>query len=182
MLQRNIGFSALKELDNVTANGNGTTQPAGLMGTAGTITTSAVNQGTGPYFVDDAENLVFGLQKQYRDPAFTPMFVMNDISYQRFRTIAISGADQRRVFGMDEQDYQILGWKVGIQQQIPNNQIAFAAMKKYRMYRRRGFDMRTVTEGETLALKNCILVVGRGRFGGKVVDTNGVNLMLNGQT
>ncbi len=178
MLQTNIGQSALKEWDNVIVNGNGTTQPQGITAASGTTTTNSVNGVGGALEVDDAETQVFGLAKQYRArTAWNSRHIMTDTAYKRFRQIPVSGADQRRVFGMDHQSYQLLEYPASIQNSLANNTIIFGALKKYRLYRRRGFDMRMVTEGITLALKNTVVVLGRGRFGGKVMDGSAFVLM-----
>jgi hypothetical protein len=45
--------------------------------------------------------LVFGIGKQYRVPHFNPMFVGNDVTYRRARSVNVGSGDARRVFGMD---------------------------------------------------------------------------------
>ncbi len=182
MLQKNVGMAAQKEFDNVACNGNGTTQPQGIFVASGTTTYVAINGAAGPLTVDDLSGLVFSLSKQYRVKGFVPMFAMNDVMYRQLRDMPVSPADQRRVLGLDYQSYQLLEYPCGIQQQIPNGDLAFFAAQRYRMYRRKGFDMRTVTEGITLALSNEIGIVGRARLGGKVIDGAGVAVCTSGPT
>ena len=182
MLQKNVGMAAQKEFDNVTANGNGTTQPQGFLNASGIASYVAINGAGGPLTMDDLSGLAFSLQKQYRAKQFMPMFAMNDVMYRQLRDIPVTDADQRRVLGLDYQSYKLMEYQVGIQQQIANGLIAFFAAQRYRMYRRKGFDMRTVTEGITLALSNEIGIVGRGRLGGKVIDGAGVAVCTTGPT
>lgn len=181
MVQELIGKSALKEWDKVIAGGNGTTQPQGFSNATSFTTVHSVAGSGGVLQVDDAERLIFGLAKQYRVRQFNPRFLMNDTMYQRFRQIPVSASDQRRVFGMDHQSYQLLEYPVSIQNDIANGTIMFPAMMKYRLYRRRGFDMRMVTEGLTLAKTNTVALIGRARFGGKVMDGAGLVKMTDGQ-
>jgi HK97 family phage major capsid protein len=179
IVQQNIGQASLKELDNVIANGNGSSQPQGLFNASGTVAVSSINGTGGPFQVEDAEDLMFGIGKQYRAKPWNIAYVMNDTSYQRLRAVPVGPADARRVFGIDEQSYQLLGYPVRIQNGITNNQAALVALKKFILYRRRGWDLRTVTEGKTLALSNTVLYVGRGRFGGALSDGAAMAVMTN---
>lgn len=180
-LMVNIGQANLKEMDNVIANGNGSNRPTGIFIGGGTSVPS-VNGVGGPPTVTDAMNLTFTLGKQYRNPGFRPRLLMNDTTYKRWKDIPVSGVDERRVFGMNMQSYQILDYPVSIQNDIANTSAAMVAFAKYRLYRRRGFDLRMVTEGQTLALKNTVLIVGRGRFGGKITDAAAVAKMTDCQS
>lgn len=82
---------------------------------------------------------------------------------------------------MSHNDYKLLNWPYKIQNDIANNQIAFGALAKYRLYRRQGFEVRWVDGGKELARKNLILLIVRGRFGGKIVDGNAFAVMEDAQ-
>ena len=169
VVQNNIGMSFLQEMDNVIANGSGTDRPQGVFNASGTTAVAVTNPG-GPLDVADAENLLFGVAKQYRAKPWNIRYLMNDVNYARLKSIQVSPTDARRVFGMNHEDYTIFNRPVAVQNNIANTNMAFVALMKYKLYRRRGWSLRTVTEGQTLALKNTILMVGRARFGGKLSD------------
>ncbi len=67
---------------------------------------------------------------------------------------------------MNEQSYQILEYPYRVQNNIPDGEIAFCALRRYRMYRRMGQEVRWETTGQTLALKNTNLLVVRSRYSG----------------
>jgi HK97 family phage major capsid protein len=171
-LVENIGQRLLAELDKVIVIGDGSTQPEGIF-TASGISAVVTDNPSGPAAVDDLYSLVFAIGKQYRNGgSFRPCFVANDTTYSRFIGIPVSAQDQRRVFGMDPNQYTALGWPFKIQNDTPNTKIAYGAMQKYRMYRRQGNEVRWITESADLAKANTNLLVVRARYGGKVVDSN----------
>lgn len=182
VLQANCGQSMMKELDRVIAVGDGTTQPQGLFTASGTTSVISQNAGGGPPTVADYESLMFAVGKQYRNAAFGPAFVANDTSYARARGIAVSVADERRVFGMDHQSYTLLEHPYRVQNDIANTKIAFGGLKRYRMWRRTGFEVRTTDQGQQLFQKNTLILTVRGRFGGKVVDANAFAVTTNAQS
>lgn len=182
VLVQNVGQRMLAELDKVIATGDGTTQPQGVTNASGTTAVSSDNGAGGPPTVSDAESLIFGVGKQYRLPSWNPSFIMSDVCYRRFRGIQVAPSDERRVFGMDEQSYTLLGYPVRISNDMANSKAAFMPLKKYRLYRRSGSEVRWTQEGQTLALKNTALLVVRGRFGGKVMDGNAVAIMSDLQS
>ncbi len=173
MLVENIGGVMLKELDKVIAVGDGTNQPQGIF-TASGLTGVPSDFGTGgPPTVGDYESLMFAVGKQYRNDGLEPCFFGNDTSYRRARGIAVGPADERRVFGMDEQSYQLLDYPYLVQNDIGNSKIGFGAMKKYKLYRRLGSQVTFVSGTDaTLMSKNLDGLFVRGRFGGRVVDAN----------
>lgn len=172
IIEQNIGQKMAAELDNVIANGDGTTQPQGIFNASGlTSVSSAGGAGADPQ-IDDYEALMFAIGKQYRKSQYRCCYIANDTTYSRVRGIPVGAADARRVFGMDHSAYTILDWPYRIQNDIANSKIAFGAMATYRMYRRQGQEVRWVTEDAELARKNQSLLVVRGRYGGKVVDAN----------
>jgi HK97 family phage major capsid protein len=170
------------ELDRVCLVGNGSTEPEGIVGTAGITSIPSDFGATGPATVSDAENLIFGVPKAYRKAERNPMFVMNDTSYRRYRGVPVGPADERRVFGMDHQSYQMLEHRVGISNDLTNAQQLFGCMKSYRMYRRAGSEVRWIMEDATLAAKNLMLLVVRARYAGRVLDSNAFALISDAQS
>ncbi|NQT17326.1 MAG: phage major capsid protein [Planctomycetes bacterium] len=181
ILVENIGQRMAAELDLVIANGNGTTQPQGIFQSGATDVGNPTGGAGATATVDDYEALMFGIDKQYRNRAFNPAYVANDTSYRRARAIPIGAADVRRVFGMDESSYTLLDWPYRIQNDLDSEDQAFVALKKYRLYRRAGTQVQWTTEGSTLALANLALLVVRGRYGGKMMDTNAAALQTNAE-
>jgi len=173
ILVENIGQRMLAELDKVIADGDGTTQPDGIFNAGSTNDIGNPAGGAGAAAqIDDYESLMFGIGKQYRHAAMQPAFIANDTTYQRTRSIAVGAADVRRVFGMDHNNYQLLGWSFLISNDLANDEAIFCAMKKYRLYRRQGQSVKWTSEGKELATKNLALLVVHGRYGGQVVDAN----------
>ena len=70
-----------------------------------------------------------------------------------------------------------LSTTVAVENDVPNNWAAMCCLKRYRMWRRQGAESRWVTEGQTLALKNTAMLIVRGRFGGRLVDSNALVTM-----
>ena len=163
------GNELLKQLDDVIATGNGTTQPLGYTNAGGLTSVSSANGAGGPPTVGDYEGLLFGVSKPYRanTPATRNRFFGNETSYQRARGIAVGATDQRRVFGMTHEDYMLLGHPYAINESLTNAQVGFANLSRYRMYRRLGLNLRTSTEGKELIRANQMLVAVRARFGGQ---------------
>lgn len=181
IVQQNIGQRMQATLDEQIAIGDGTTEPQGITNASGLTTVNSDNGPGGPPTVSDYEALMFAIGKQYRNAMFNPCFVANDTSYRRARGIPVSGTDQRRIFGMDEQSYTLLEHPYKVQNDLGNSSLIFGALKKYRMWRRMGFEVRYSEEGQTLMQKNTALLSVRGRFGGRVVDANAFALMSDAQ-
>lgn len=177
------GRRLLAELDKVIAIGDGSTQPEGVMNATGTTAISATNTTTGPPTVGDYEGLLFAVPKQYKQGFANNQvcFCGNETSYQRARSIAVGASDQRRVFGMDHENYMLLNRPYAINGDLTNSQIFFGVMPRYRMYRRLGLTMRSSTEGSTLIRANKLLVTARGRFGGQVEDGTAFAVTTNAQ-
>lgn len=167
-----MGERMTAELDRIIAVGNGASEPLGIFNASGITTITSTNGNAGPPTVDDYETLMKTVGKQYRNQANRCAYLMNDTTYFRARGIAVGASDQRRVFGMDEQSYQLFSWPCRIQNDIANTKAIFGALARYRMYRRAGFAMEMTTEGKELRRKNLMLITARGRFGGQVVDPN----------
>jgi HK97 family phage major capsid protein len=181
-LEENIGQRLAAELDKVIAIGDGVTQPEGIMTASGLTAVNSSNGGTGPWTVDDVEGVLFGINKAYRkDPNCA--FISNDTTYQRIRSVPVdSSTDARRIFGMTHEDYTLLNRPHKIQNDVDNTDLVFGNCKKFRLYRRQGFTIEWHTQGKELARRNAALLVVRGRFGGRVVDSNGFAKIDDGQS
>jgi HK97 family phage major capsid protein len=177
-LSQLLGQRLTAELDKVIAVGDGSVQPLGIVNTSSPVAVLSDNSTGGPPTVGDYEALYFNVPKQYRNlPAMNMAFVGSDVSYRRARGIAVGPADERRVLGMDEQDYSVLGTPFRVSNDMVNNKVAALPLKKYRMWRRLGQEMTFTIEGQTLVLANEALLVMRGRYAGRVVDANAVTLI-----
>ena len=179
-----MGNSVKHELDRVVAVGDGTTQPQGLFTASGLTVVSSDNSTPGPPTVADMERLIFSVPKQYRTASneYGSCFVMNDVTYSRVRGVPVGPADERRVFGLDEQSYSILGYPVRIQPNIPNASTMFASLKRYRLWRRAGWETRWETGGIQLIQNNQVLIWLRGRYYGKVLDAGAFAVCTSGQS
>ena len=187
LVAQRYGEKAMEWLDNQIMNGDGTTEPQGILNASGTTTVSSTNGATGPATVDDYEGLMFGLSKEYRSAAdrARQVFISNDTSYKRARAIAVGSGDVRRVFGMETNthgDYSLLGHDVKIQNDTTNADIAFCNLRYYRMYRRLGLNIRVETGGKELAQKNLKLVVVRMRFGGQLEQGGAAAKIVDAQS
>jgi len=164
-----FGLKALEWLDRVIAVGNGYNEPLGIFNaTAATVLNSVYGAG-GPLTVSDFEGLMLqGLAKQYRaEPGAFLAYVGNDYTYRKGVSIPVGPGDERRVFGMDHADYTILKTPFKVQNDIPDGYLAYANLRRYRMYRRLGMQVRVETGGRQLALSNTRLIVVRMRYGGQ---------------
>lgn len=176
----NYGLKAAEYLDNVIANGNGTSQPTGLFLTSGVTATPSDNGPGGPLTVSDIEALMFAVAPAYRfQPGAVLAFVSNDTMYQRVKGIPVGPTDERRVFGMDHGKYTVFDHPWKIQQSIANGYMAFVNLQRYRMYRRLGVEITVETQGYTLALSHTRLIVLRMRFGGALEDAGAMGLMTD---
>ncbi len=174
------GRKALEWLDEQIAWGDGTNEPQGIFNAGMTDIGNPAAGAGGAAQVDDYEALLFGLAKQYRprSQAANCVYVGSDVTYKRARGIQVGASDERRVFGMDEESYSILGHSFrvptcpSITATTYNANCAFVNMSYYRLYRRLGLTMRIETGGKELALKNLMLMVLRMRWGGKMTLTS----------
>lgn len=176
------GLKSMEWLDRVIAVGDGTNEPTGITVASG-ITSIASDSGvSGPPTISDYEGLMFGVTKKFRsEPGATPVFIGNETSYRRSRGIPVGPTDERRVFGMTHSDYELFGQPYKIQDDIANTKIAYGNMKRYRMYRRLGLNIRTETAGNYLALRNLRLFVLRMRFGGQPELGGAFSIMTDSQ-
>lgn len=181
-LLQNVGQRMSAELDKVIAVGDGTTQPQGIQSASGIAAVPNDNGVGGPPTVGDYESLMFAIGKNYRTAGWNPSFIANDVSYRRGRSINIGPYDARKVFGMDYQSYQMMDYPYRIAPDLSNSKILFGCLKKYRLWRRQGFSIQWTSEGQTLVLKNTVILVVRGRFAGKVVDANAFAMCSTAQS
>jgi len=178
------GQQLLTWLDNQICNGDGTTEPEGILVASGTQSVGSTNGAGGPPTVGDYEGLLFGVAKEYKTgwPSNRVMFGANETTYQRARSIAVGSSDQRRVFGMTHEDYMLLGHPYGIQGSIANARLFYGVMPRYRMYRRLGLTIKTSTEGKELVRDNMMLITARARFGGQIEDGAAFAVMTDAQS
>ena len=177
------GDKALEWLDRVIAVGNGYNEPLGILNTTGLVAIATDSGAAGPPTVSDYEGLYFGLSKQYRNEAGAmTAYIGNDTSYRRAMGIQVGAGDERRVFGMEHDSYMMLKRPYKVQNDVPNNKIAFANLKRYRMYRRLGLTVRVETQGRTLALSNTKLLVVRMRYGGQMETASAVAINTDAQS
>lgn len=177
-----VGQKMAAELDRVIADGGGATEPLGLLRTSSATAVNSMMGSGGPLMLGDLDTLYFSLPKQYRSAQFGPAFVGNDLMYHHVRGIPVGQDDARRVLGDNYASYSVLGHPFRVANGVSNGTLAFAALKKYRLYRRQGFETRWTEEGKTLALANTALLTVRGRWGGRFIDPNAVVIMSDAAT
>jgi len=168
IITRQIGEELLRQLDNVIANGTGANQPLGVQTSAGTTVAFA---GVGAAAtLGNYELLRFAVAKQEHTAALknTAVFCSTEVSYQRAKGIPVGAADARRLGGMNYDDYSWMQRPYKINANLANNQVWYAILGRYRMYRRRGINFRTTTEGRTLVQANELLITASGRYGGQL--------------
>lgn len=165
------GERLLEDLDDVIAAGNGTTQPEGVQNKSGV---TSVNFG-GATSIGSYESLMFTVAKAEVTSAAanTIVFCGTYTSYQRAMAIPVGNSDARRLSGGQSalpnyQGYTWMGRPYKINQSLTNQQIWYAVLARYRMYRRKGLTVRTSTEGDTLIRDNEMLIAVMARFGGQL--------------
>lgn len=157
-----------QEMDNVIATGNGTNQPEGLFTASGVATVTPAGGAGAAQTVGDYESLRFGVAKEFREEAgMRAMYIGTDTSYSRARGIKVGASDERRVFGIvDQEDYMLFQRRYAVNGSLTNAQIGYFCMNRYRMYRRQGLQVVTATQDWTLIRQNKMGIVVRARFGG----------------
>ncbi len=173
------GQRLLEDLDTVIATGNGTTQPEGIMNKAGV---TDVNFG-GTSTIGNYETMRFTVLKPEHQGGFkaSAVFCGNELSYQRVRGIPVGTTDARRLGGMDYDSYSWMQRPYKINESLDNNEIFYVILKRYRMYKRRGFVLRRSTEGQTLLLENNLLIAAMARYGGQLERTATAALTTTGE-
>lgn len=170
-ITRQYGERLLEDLDDVIATGDGTTQPEGIINKAGV---SLIAFG-GATTIGNYEALRFGVAKpEHRGPvASSAVYCGTETSFSRMHGIPVGATDARRIFGIDHFGPDAGGYVIGtgsyrINESLTNEQIFYAVLARYRMYRRKGFTVRTSTEGDTLIRDNSMLIVVMSRYGGQL--------------
>lgn len=170
-ITRQYGEQLLEDLDDVIATGDGTTQPEGVINATGV----ALIAFGGVTSIGNYETLRFGVAKpEHKGPvANTAVYCGTETSYQRVRALPVGATDARRLFGNDHfgpnaGGYVIDGGSYRINESLTNAQVFYAVLGRYRMYRRKGFTVRTSTEGDTLIRNNELLIVVMARYGGQL--------------
>lgn len=173
VVTQQYGERLLEDLDDCIATGNGSTQPEGIINKSGA---TSVNFG-GTTTIGSYEQLRFGVVKaEHKGIAkATAVFCGTETSYQRVRSLPVGASDARRLYGTGTvggtnglDDYQIHDRPYKINESLTNQQVFYAILARYRMYRRRGLVMRTSTEGDTLIRNNEMLMVAMARYGGQM--------------
>ena len=168
---RQFGESLLVSLDDCVATGNGATQPQGIMNAAGTTVVAFGGATTlGAY-----ETLLSSIHKREHKPNVmnSLVFCGTYVSYWRARGLNVTAADQRRLAGGEGDQggymsYKWMGQPYKINESLTNAQIFCAILARYRGYRRKGFTLRTSTEGDTLIRANEMLITFTARYGGQL--------------
>lgn len=170
-MTRQYGERLLEDLDDVIAAGNGSTQPEGISVKSGTTSVAF----GGATSISNYESLRYGVAKaELAGPmGRTAVFVGNEVSYRRVRAIPVGASDARRLFGNDHLapgagGYGFAGASFRINESLANTTILFCVMGRYRMYRRKGFTVRTTMEGSTLVRANEVLITVQARYGGQL--------------
>ncbi len=178
------GQRLLTDLDNVIATGNGTTQPEGIVNSGATAVTWSSTTSLSNY-----EALRFAVAKAEHDASVkgSAVFCGNETSYSRAIGIPIGASDERRVFGLgghnpDYDGYEIMQRPYKINESLTNLQVFYAVLARYRMYRRKGFTVRTSTEGDTLIRTNTMLIVVMARYGGQLERGAAAALVTDAET
>jgi len=160
------GERLLEDLDDVIATGNGTTQPEGIMNKSGTTDVAFL----GATSLGNYESLRFGVAKaEHKGNAkASAIFCGTETSYMRAHAIPVGASDARRLGGMEYDSYTWMQRPYKINESLDNTDIFYAIMSRYRMYRRKGFTVRTSTEGDTLIRANEMLIMVMARYGGQL--------------
>lgn len=168
------GERLLEDLDDVIAVGNGSTQPEGIMNKSGTTSVSF----GGTTSIGNYESLRFGVSKaEHRTTVkSTAVFCGTEESYQRVMALPVGASDARRLFGKNltvggtesYDDYSIMSRPYKINESMSNQQLFYAVLARYRMYRRRGLTVRSSREGDTLIRRNEELIAVTARWGGQL--------------
>lgn len=165
------GERLLEDLDDVIAVGNGSTQPEGVITNGGTSVAFG-----GSNSIGNMESLRFAVGKAEHkgSVAGTAVFCGTETSYQRIKALSVGSSDARRLFAGAStntgtyDDYSLMNRPFKINESLTNAQMFYAILARYRMYRRKGFQVRTSTEGDTLIRANEMLIVVMARYGGQL--------------
>ncbi len=155
-------------LDNQIANGDGTTQPEGILTASGTTSVSHGSTASA-MTVSDFEQLLFAVPKATRDARGGRVaFVSNERSYRRARKIPTATNYETRAQGMDYRRYHLIDFDAAIETHIADGTYALCNFGFYNMWRRLGAQVITSTEGVTLIKANSMVILVRTRYGGRL--------------
>jgi len=182
LMTERLGEKLKEWLDNQIANGDGTTEPTGIFTESGILSVASANGTSGPYTIGDMEDLAWKVTKAYRASkgGNRNAFIGSDTAYKRVRSVPITTSDDRRIFGSNYQDYEVLSYPFRVQDDISNGRIAFGNLAWYRMFRRLGIRFESSSEGETLLRKNTQLLIMRARYGGRPTQGGAFAKMTDG--
>jgi HK97 family phage major capsid protein len=170
LITQKYGERLLNDLDDVIATGNGTTQPEGIMTKTGTTSVAFGGATTLTAYETLRSSVTKAELKAI--PTGSAVFCGTETAYTRAMGIPVGASDVRRLsntINMPNYDgYVWMGRPYKVNDSLANNQIFFAAMPRYRMYRRKGFAVRTSTEGDTLIRANEMLLTVMARYGGQL--------------
>lgn len=182
------GEAMLAWLDEQIVIGDGTIEPEGIFVASGTNAISSDNSTSGPPTLGDYEGLLFGVAKKYKPAQDRQrcIYVSNETTYRRSRAMKVdpqsTGRDERRLLGLDHENYMTLGHPHKINEQIPNGKVGFFNARRYRLYRRQGTTMSITDQGKDLTLRNVRLISLRARFGGHLEDGDACAIMTDAQS
>ena len=171
------------ELDRVVVSGNGYNEPLGILNTSGLVTVTSDNS-------DRPDRRPFPITKVYcsRWRSSTATVAGHPPSSATIRVteeprgIQVGAGDERRVFGMDHESYQLLDYKYAIQNDIPNNKLLDAGSAARRGCPASRFRSRRDPRRPATGAANTTLVVIRSRFGGQAIDPNAFALISDAQS
>lgn len=178
---------AAEWVDRVVCSGNGTQEPLGIFSDSSVTVVSATTPTNGPWVIGDFINLFAGVPLSYK-MMYKPeqmAYFGTETTYFRARSIAtgVTG-DTRLVFGMDIASYRLFNTHYGVlaYSGAANDQVGFAQLGGYRLYRRQGLKFRRETAGITLLQSNTIAIGADMRFGGKLDRGGYAACIFNGKT
>jgi HK97 family phage major capsid protein len=174
-----IGERMSEAIETVIAEGDGTTQPQGIKGAAGTTSVSFASAAA---TVAKYLELLFSVPKQLRMGDNRFCFIANETTYRRARSIAtgVTG-DTRLVYGMSVEDYAIFQRPFKICPALANTEILAGAMARYRLYRRLGTSVEWSTQGENLQRRNEALLTVRQRWAGRPMIPSAFSVVTNAE-
>ena len=177
-----MGMKHAEQVDFVIANGNGTSQPKGLLNSTGMNTVSAANNSIGPFTTGDITNLISAVPKQYRQTNDQKVaFVFNDSTWFRLRNLQVnkSTGDQRLILGYNFKDYTLGDYQIRVNNSLPQSSVFFGKLDLYKLWRRMGLMIESSWQGKTLMLNHEVLFTARARYAGVLSNGAGIAYMAN---
>ena len=173
VLVENVGQRMMAELDKVIISGDGVTQPQGILNASGLTNIGTPSAVRGPRHKSTIMKPCNPGSARLTERRTCRTSTSGPTRRTVGRGIPVnSSTDARRLFGLDEQSYRLFGFPFAIQNDMGNANVVFGAANKYRLYRRQGQEVIWELGGKELLTKNLALLLVRGRYGGKVMDSN----------